>query len=800
MRVSLNWLKEYVDITLGVDELAHVLTMLGLEIEAIERPGAEISKVVTGKILSIDSHPDADKLVVCKTDVGQDEPLQIVCGAKNMKAGDIVPTVLVGGTLVGGFKIGSRKMRGVESFGMMCSAQELGLGEDHSGLLILDPNIPVGQDAIPILGLDDVIFEIEITPNRGDWACMIGVAREVAAYFGTPLRIPEIAIQESEPAASTLSSVAIENEELCPRYIGRVLTDVKIGPSPQWLCQRLVASGQRPINNVVDITNFVLMETGHPMHAFDYDRLQENRIVVRNPKPGETIKTIDGDVRALDPEMLIIADADHPVAVAGVMGGLESEVGDGTTKVFLESAYFKPASVRRTARALGMQTESSARFQRGADPEMALYAINRAAALIQELAGAHVAAGLLDVYPEKLPQNEVTLRYARSNLLLGAEIPGEKQRDFVDKLGFSILESDDGSCKVRVPTWRHDVSCETDLIEEVARFFGYDHIGVSLPAVRQNEQVFAPNDSPTRALRRFLVGCGLTEFFNWTFSCPEDVKNCQLDPAYLDMVVLSNPLSERQATMRSTLIPGLMANVSRNVRHGSPNIMAFELGPVFIPEEGQELPRQALRLGIVLSGSCGAKHWSRPLEPLDFYDLKGYCEAVLEFFGAINRTLLEDTDSPLYQPGQCGRILLGKYMLGSLGQVSGKVLRNYDLDQAVYLCELDLDALLALGRSHAQFQSVPAYPPSLRDMAVVVSADVPAGVLRDEAMRSGGKLLKAVDLFDLYTGKQVPEGKKSVALSLVFQSDERTLTDKDTQKAWDKILKKLKNTFEAELR
>lgn len=399
MRVSLNWLKELIDIPVGVDELADALTMLGLEIEAIERPGAGIKDVYVGRILSIEPHPDADKLVVCQTDTGRERPLQIVCGAKNMQVGDKVPTAVVGATLAEGFQIGRRKMRGVESEGMMCSARELGLGDDHTGLLILEPDAPVGGDCAGLLGLDDVIFEIEVTPNRGDWASMLGVARELAARFGTTMRTPAVAFEESSPDAAALSSVTIENAELCPRYIGRVLTGVRIGPSPRWMQNRLIAAGQRPINNVVDVTNFVLMETGHPLHAFDCDLLKENRIVVRNPRPGETIRTIDGQERALSPEMLVIADGLAPVAVAGIMGGLQSEVGENTTRVFLESAYFKPASVRRTARALGMQTEASQRFQRGADPEMALYAINRAAMLMQQTAGAQVARGLLDEYP-----------------------------------------------------------------------------------------------------------------------------------------------------------------------------------------------------------------------------------------------------------------------------------------------------------------------------------------------------------------------------------------------------------------
>ncbi|MDQ1256214.1 MAG: phenylalanyl-tRNA synthetase beta chain, partial [Candidatus Hydrogenedentes bacterium] len=413
MRISLNWLKEYVDIPVGVDELAHQLTMLGIEIEAIERPWAEITKIFTGKLLSIEPHPSADKLVVCKTDVGQAEPLQIVCGATNMKAGDIVPTAIVGATLPGGFNIAPRKMRGIESQGMMCSSRELAIGDDHDGLLILAPETPIGADFIALAGLDDTILEVEITPNRGDCASMIGVARELAALYGTAYRIPETPLTEGAQKAADLSRVTIEDADLCPRYIGRVLPSVQIKKSPLWMARRLIAAGQRPINNVVDITNYVLLETGHPLHAFDYGLLAENRIVVRRARAGESIVTIDGDTHPLKPEMLVIADAERPVAVAGVMGGKESEVGEGTARVFLESAFFDPISIRRTSRALGIQSEAAAHFQRGADPEMALYAINRTASLMQQFANAEIAQGLLDEYPKPLPRKEVTLRYDR---------------------------------------------------------------------------------------------------------------------------------------------------------------------------------------------------------------------------------------------------------------------------------------------------------------------------------------------------------------------------------------------------
>ncbi|HEX72272.1 MAG TPA: phenylalanine--tRNA ligase subunit beta, partial [Candidatus Hydrogenedentes bacterium] len=612
--------------------LAEHLTMLGLEIEAIERPGAEISEVYIGQILSIEPHPDADKLVVCHTDIGREDPLQIICGATNMKVGDKVPTAVVGATLPGGFAITRRKMRGIESFGMMCSPKELGLGEDHQGLMILDPETPVGADAKTALGLDDVILEIEVTPNRGDWDCMIGVARELAAFYNTPCRIPVLRLDETGEAATALSSVTIEDPEKCPRYIGRVLDGVRVGPSPDWLCRRLIAAGQRPINNIVDITNYVLLETGHPLHAFDYDKLAENRIVVRCARPGESITTLDGAARKLTPDMLVIADAKAPQAVAGVMGGADSEVGEGASRIFLESAYFNPVSIRRTSRALGLITEASQHFQRGADPEMAVYAINRAAMLIQELAGARIAPGLLDAYPKPYVAPTIPLRYSRTNALLGTDIDGDTQRNMLQRLGFGINNITDGSCDCTAPTWRPDVEQEADLIEEIARLHGYDKIPVTLPQVRQSEMAFAPHESKLRKLRRLLVDIGLTELVNWTFSSKENVQRAKLSAEYLDMVALQNPLSENHATMRSSLIPGLLANAAFNLNHGVDRMAAFELGPVYKPFGNNDLPDERVCMGVILIGPREEPHWSKSPQPYDFYDLKGFAEAILDFF------------------------------------------------------------------------------------------------------------------------------------------------------------------------
>ncbi|MBX7258522.1 MAG: phenylalanine--tRNA ligase subunit beta [Candidatus Hydrogenedentes bacterium] len=799
MNVSLNWLKEFVDIARTPDELAQDLTMLGLEIEAIERPGEGISNVIVGRILEIKKHPDADKLVVCKTDVGQPEPLQIVCGAKNMKEGDLVPTAVVGATLPGDFTITRRKMRGIESCGMMCSARELGMGKDHEGLLILPSDMPVGGDAVKLLGLDDVVYEIEVTPNRGDWASMIGVARELAALYGTSLRIPNITLNEGGEEARKLSSVTIENPDLCARYIGRVLTNVKIGPSPQWLAQRLTNAGQRPINNVVDITNFVLLETGHPLHAFDYDKLLENRIVVRCAKRGETIRTIDEQVRTLDPDMLVIADAKNPVAVAGVMGGFDSEVSESTVNIFLESAFFAPSSVRKTSRKLGMHTEASARFQRGADPEMARYAVDRAAALMQELAGATVAPGVIDEYPRPLPVVEVSLRYARANALVGKVIEGERQKAILESLCFKTIKADNQGCLVQVPTWRHDVKQEADLIEEIARMYGFENIEASIPRVRKNMQVFAPKEDGIREMRRFLTGLGLTELMSMTFTSPEEVQRCRLDGCYADMVALQNPLSENLQTMRTSLLPGLLSTASLNIRRGCAGLRAFEVGPTYRPaSNGEELPGQQLMLGIVYTGLREDRHWSGTQNSCDLFDVKGLIEAIGVRFGL--QLNWQEGQLPAFEKGQQGRVLCGETELGTLGRVSDEALSAAEIEQPVFLAELDLEQLLTLASKTRHFQAIPAYPASTRDMALILDLGVPSGDVLDTAKKAGGANLKSVSLFDVYTGKQVPEGKKSLALGFVFQSNERTLTETDVQADWDAILARLKADYGAVLR
>lgn len=797
MKISLNWLKEYVHIDCSPEELADTLTTLGLEIESMERPGGDITGVFVGQIVAIEKHPEADKIVVCQTDVGQGAPLQICCGATNMKVGDKVPTAVDGAVLPGDFKIAKRKMRGVESHGMMCSGKELGVGDEHSGLLILPPDTPIGIDARAALGLDDVIFEIEVTPNRADWASMIGVARELAALHGGKLCLPVPALVESAPAASSVSSVTLNDATRCRRYAGRVIEGVTIQPSPEWLANRLRAAGQRPINNVVDVTNYVLLETGQPQHAFDLDKLAEGRIVVRTAEPGESIRTLDGEIRKLDSEMLVIADAAKAQCVAGVMGGADSEVGDGCTRIFLESAWFDPRSVRRTSRLLNLASESSQRFQRGADPEMAIWAIDRAAALIQEIAGGTVREGRIDAFPEPMIPAEVTLRYSRINDFLGSDIPADRQRRHLEGLGFEFLQDSPESATVRVPLRRNDVSREVDLIEEIGRIEGFDNIPNTLPRVRSMERIMAPEEAAIAALKRRLTHAGLTEVRNWSFTNADALKNAGIDsPA----VPLANPLSEKQALMRPSLIPSILENAAYNLNRGADRIAIFELAPTYhLASKDDALPTQQTQLAVLLAGGRADLHWSHGEGPaVDFYDIKGRAEALLGQF-ALAYTFKPATNATL-QEGQAVEILSNNRSLGTLGKVSPAVAKAFGIEKPVYLLHIALDALLKSTRNLAEAREISPYPASTRDLAVIVDRALSAGDLVTTAQKAGGNLLQSVQVFDVYAGKNVAEDKKSIALRLTFQSYESTLTDEKIEKSYSKILKTLEHQFSAALR
>jgi phenylalanyl-tRNA synthetase beta chain len=753
--------------------------------------------VYVGQILSIERHPDADKIVVCQTDVGGEQPLQICCGATNMQVGDKVPTAVDGATLPGDFKIANRKMRGVESQGMMCSARELGVGDGHAGLLILPADVPVGADIRGVLGLDDVVFEIEVTPNRADWASMIGVARELAAKLGAALRLPAVSLVESERDITEVTSVTVEDSLRCRRYLGRVIEGVSIMDSPEWLAARLRAAGQRPINNVVDVTNLVLLETGQPLHAFDLDKMQEQLVVVRTATAGEKIRTLDGEERSLDEEMLVIADAERPQCVAGVMGGAESEVATGTTRIFLESAWFQPQAVRRASRKLNLISESSQRFQRGADPDMAAWAIDRAAQLIQAVAGGEILRGVIDVYPEPFTPVEVTLRYERANALLGSNLSLDRQRAHLEALGFELLSADDAASRYRVPLRRNDVSREADLIEEIARVEGFDNLPNTLPRVRAMSRVMAPGEKPLAALRHRLVDAGLTEIRNWSFVSVDAMRRAQLD---LPLVMLENPLSEKQAAMRPSLLPAMLESAAYNLNRGAQRVALFEVAPVYFPaEEEDELPIQRQQLGVILAGGRLGLHWSSGESPaVDFFDIKGIAEHVAGLH--VTPVTFAESSLPCLQAGQAVDVLLDGQKRGSLGKLDAAVARSFDIERPVFVMFLDIDDLLAREQIPAQAREISAFPASVRDIAVLVDANLPAAELTRSAMASGGGLLQQAEVFDIYAGKNLPEGKKSVALRLTFQSFEATLTDKKVGKAYDKIVKTLEHQFQATLR
>lgn len=797
MKISLNWLKEYCNIPVSAKELAEQMTMLGLEIESMEELGKEIENVFVGKILDIQPHPQADKLVVCKTDIGRGEPLQIICGAKNMKVGDKVPTAIDGAILPGGFKITRRKMRGIESFGMMCSGAELKVEEDSEGLLILPSDTVIGEDIRKVLGLDDVIFEIEITPNRGDWASYIGLARELSAYYDVPITLPQIKFTEIEKPASSVSSVIIECPDYCPRYAGRVIQNVKVAPSPHWLAKKLLSAGQRPINNIVDITNFVLLETGHPLHAFDFNKLNENRIVVRLAKENEEIKTLDGELRKLNANQMVIADATKPQALAGIMGGADSEVDNNTINIFLESAYFDPVSIRKTARAHNLLTEAAQHFQRGADPEMVVWAINRATALIQELAGGEVLQGIIDEYPQKLEQKSVKLRYEKTEKRIGINIEQNLQKSILIKLGFRVKDENEKAVDFIVPSWRHDVSLEEDLIEEIARFYGYNKVPNTLPRIRQSGAVFDTSFKKIHNIRTLLVHKGLTECYSWTFSNPEIMQQLKFPDYYLNMVVLQNPLSKNLSTMRTSIIPNLLATAQKN--HLEDTISIFEIGPVFIPDDKNILPKEEQKIGILLSGYANPRLWCyNDRKQYDFFDLKGIIEDILSILSITFK--IERFEFPLLHPGQALKIINQNKELGFIGKINPKVANELEINENTFIGELNLNNLLNIPVKKKIYKTISEFPSTSRDLAILIDRMIPVADIYTSLKTIGEGILQKIEIFDVYTGEQVPKDKKSIALGFIFCSNEKTLTDTEVDAVLNEIINRLQKQFNAKIR
>ncbi|XCN72977.1 MAG: phenylalanine--tRNA ligase subunit beta [Candidatus Electrothrix aestuarii] len=804
MKFTLSWLGNYISLDgLASDRLADRLTMLGLEVDTVEELYVGLDAIQTAKVLSVTKHPNADRLSLCEVEIGE-ETVPIVCGASNVRPGLITAIARPGVKLPGGMKIKKAKVRGEVSLGMLCSWRELGIGEEHAGIIELDSSLASGQSLAEVLGLSDTMIEIDLTPNRPDCTAVLGVAREVAGFTEQKVSRPVRSLPELGETSAEFT-VKIAEPELCPRYAARKLTNVTIQPSPWWLQRQLLAVGMRPINNIVDITNFVMLEYGQPLHAFDFQQLAGKTIEVRCPRADEsTFVTLDDTERKLEPNMLMICDADKPVAVAGVMGGLHSEVTGETTEILLESACFDPISVRRTARKLNLSTEASYRFERGINPDGVTEAMERAVQLICELGGAQVEDGV-DLYPGKKELLQLDLRIERVNSLLGITLTGQEIADYLCGIDFAVAEKDSTVLAVTVPPFRVDIEREVDLVEELARLVGYNEIPTTLPDISMDY----PQRDGLRALRQeaasVLIGSGFYEAINYSFVAEKhaDMLGLHADDPRRNCVPLLNPLSEDQAVMRTMLLPGILENIRRNINFQQTDIRLFEIGKVFTYLDSKEQPSERYQLSAVVSGARYPA--ASPLyfsdEHADIYDIKGAVQRLLQVLrlhgksGNISFLPLEGEGAPYADAGCSLRIMDGEEQLGLVGKLSKAAAKAFSIKQDVFFAELELAALMDLSVFEKTFTPLPRYPSVKRDIALLVPENVAAGDLLHEIRSHEKQHVVYADIFDVYSGKPIEEGMKSVALTVTYRSEERTLDDATVDGFHEKIVNALMSRF-----
>lgn len=802
MKLTRNWLQEYVDISgISSEKIADHLTMLGLEVDSVTELYQELAPLNTGLVVSAERHPDADKLTVCQVQIG-DETQQIVCGAPNVREGLHVVVALPGTVLPGNFKISKSKIRGVVSNGMICSERELELSNDHQGIMELPEEVESGRSFIEAMQLADTGIEVDLTPNRPDCSSVIGIAREVAGILRQPLKVPV-----SNAAITNTSSefsVTIENPEFCPRYAGRLIKGVKVGPSPWWLKRRLMSVGLRPINNIVDVTNYVMMEYGQPLHAFDLNQLAGKQIVVRTRRPAETeFITLDKSARPLDDEMLLICDGEKPVAVAGVMGGLNSEVSDTTVDVLLESACFNPVSIRRTARKLNLSTDASYRFERGVDPLGTVNALNRAAQLICEVSGGVAPDDGVDNFPGATEQLQLELSVTRTNSLLGISLSGTQIAELLESIEIHCRMDSDDTLTVYPPSFRVDIEREADLVEEVARVYGYNNIPTSLPKVNLSYPERDSDRLKRLATANHLTDAGFTEAINYSFIAEKhgDMLRLGADDPRRKTVALLNPLSEDQGVMRTTLLPGLLENVRRNISFQKTAVKLFEIGKVFFATTPDRQPEEKQFLAGVLCGNrfgdTSAYHFKHA--PVDIYDAKGAVEHILRRLGLRNQVTFripgELQTSPYVDPGYQLDVYSGEEYIGNLGRIADEVARQFGIKHEVFFFDVDFDLLCSLTGAPKVFSSLPVYPAVKRDIALVVSESVSAGELLDAVRNCPEKLIEHCEVFDVFRGEKIPAGFKSVALSITYRSSTKTLTEKNVEKSHTKIVSLLTDKF-----
>ncbi len=804
MKLPYSWLSELVDYIPPADEVAETLTMRGFEVEEVASPGEALKDVVVAKIVKMAPHPNADKLTLCQVTDGENE-LEIVCGAKNMKEGDKVALAYSGTVLPGGLKLERRKIRGVVSNGMLCSERELQLGDDHAGIIILPESCTLGARMIDEMGLNDQIFDINVTPNRPDGLSAIGIAREIAAAHHTEVLYPDHSPIEPDVEPDYVPSIKLEDQEWCPRYTGLIIKDIKIGPSPDWLVKRLEACGVRSVNNVVDATNLVLMEYGQPLHAFDLDKLEEERIVVRRGRKGEHLVSIDGEDRILDENMLVIADAKQPCAIAGVMGGLDSEVGDDTTSLLLESAFFEPTCIRRTSKRLGLSSEASYRFERAVDWNMVIPASYRCARLILELAGGKVCGkmGMADTKDKKkiksLSGKEMVFRFSYCDRLLGKEVPRDAIEDILKKLQFNIKKKTKDKLTIQIPSFRLDVCREADLVEEVARCFGYNAFSPTLPlAPVKAPEPQAIDREMINLIRRFLSTSGLDEAVTYSFGDKESMKAITSDGIDYDNAVttIQNPINMNEATMRTSMLVSLLSCAKRNCARGNNDFGLFEVARTYLPsEEGHEEIR---KVGGLIVG-VPDNHWRNTKKENDFFDLKGIIEELLSLCFITCYRLLDGPEC--LHPKRSAMVEVKGQPIGWFGELHPQLVEQYELSGRVLVFEFELQPLSDAYRDYSvRYRPFSMFPAMTRDLALLMPEGVPAKKVESVIRNESGELLENMDMFDYYCGKQIKEGFVSAGFRMTYRSVDGTLKDEEVDQLIEKILKKLNKELDVTLR
>lgn len=810
MQVSIKWLHDYIDFTETAEELADKLTMAGIPVENVIRADEGLDKVITGRIEQIVPHPDSDHMVITTMNVGQEEPIQIVTGARNVQEGQIVPVAMIGAKLPNGQKISKGKLRGVFSHGMLCSADELKLDtlgmppEQLDGIYILPEDTPVGIPVKEVLGLDDVILEFELTANRGDCFSVFGLLREVAILTGNEPRWPEIKVNEDDPAMSRdMLKVNIEAHDLCSRFSARILKNVKIGPSPRWMQQRLEGAGIRAINNVVDVTNFVMVELGLPMHAYDYDQITGHSLTARRAVEGENLHTLDDSERLARGSELVIADAEKPAGLAGIMGGLESEVTDATTTIVLEAACFNGACIRRTARACGFHSEASGRFERGTDITATIRSLDRAAQLLQNMGACTVAQGVVDVYPVVKEPVYVEFTAEKINRRLGTELPAAKMIDILEKLCFRVTDKGDGLYSVEVPSWRNDVAFMEDLSEEIARIYGFDNIVSSTPRGRVTQGGQHPAQMFEDRIKLALSHMGLSEEVSFSFTNPGifDKMEIPQSSSLRKAIPIMNPLTDEFPLVRTTLLGSVLENAVRNLSRKNEDIKIFDVAPVFYPKALPltEMPREVVKIAGFMTGHRNPVGWSNDSAMIDFYDAKGIIEDLLQVYSITNYQV-EAGEYTAMHPGKTALFKKGKEIIAAVGELHPKVAENFGITKKAYIFEMDLLTLMKHTTEKNRTESLPKYPGICRDLAMLVDENISAAEIEGVIAANGGKYFNDVTLFDVFKGKQIAEGMKSMAFNIRFQADDKTLTDAEANEGFNSIVEAVKKEFDAELR